>query len=162
MRERDWLARLRKVSRLATASQFWLGDLLAFAGKRYRETYDAAAEATGLSPSTLRAYKSIALAVPPEVRRPDLPWRTHRVVRKMRDPDEQRQWLQRAVDEHWLAEELAQALRQHSGGGSTGGSTDPRGAERRCACPECGAELTWNDGEEVLRRARRARRLRAA
>jgi hypothetical protein len=93
-RER-WEAALRWLGTVERARQWWIGDLLVHAGKKYGETFDAAMEATGLALSTLKAYKRVASKFPPDVRRPDVPWATHRILASESEP-ERREWLARA------------------------------------------------------------------
>jgi len=104
-----WAAVLREVG--PTAARSWYaGDLLAFGERQYGDgTYEAAADALGYGVGSLRNLASVSRRVPPEVRRPDLPWRAHRVVAKL-DPTEQRDWLARAAENDWTTDELAEGI----------------------------------------------------
>jgi len=108
-----WEAALRRLGSQERGSRWWLGDLLVFGGKRYGETYDAAADQTGLTVGTLMNLASVARKVPPENRDPNLPWRAHRVVAPL-PHDEQRRWLSAARAEDWTADDLEQRLRANT------------------------------------------------
>lgn len=107
--EDDWRAALRKLAPLDRGASFWLGDLLAFGESRYGEKYAAAAEETGLSVQTLKNRAWVSRHVPN--RRQELSYSCHRLVANIKDEDEQRLWLDRAVEEGWNSAELAKELR---------------------------------------------------
>lgn len=131
--EADLLDALRIAAGLHRCSTWWLGDLLAYGEDKVWDTYADAAEATGFATGSLRNMASISRQVPPEMREPGLPWRTHKVVAPLK-ADEQREWLALALAKGMASDEVARAIR---GSGSSGpGPDDPTGGA--CVCPKCG------------------------
>jgi len=63
-----------------TQLQFAIGDLLNQGENRYGETDAQAASETGLAPQTLMNYKSVAKAIPPELRIDGLSYSAHREI----------------------------------------------------------------------------------
>jgi C-5 cytosine-specific DNA methylase len=98
----------------ADALQWGIGDAIVIAGRRYGKTYALALKKTDFSPGHLRNLASVASRVPPGNRRPDLSW-THHCVAARLEPDEQKEWLARARDEGWNAEELRMELGPRAG-----------------------------------------------
>jgi hypothetical protein len=140
----DWESALQTLGPIERGSAWWLGDLLVFGGKRYGETYGAAARATGLNPGTLRNLASVARAVPAENRESSLSWRAHRTVAPLTH-EEQRRWLKRAAKHEWTSDELARELRRKRMDASDSKWPDPEtepNAQPAHRCPNCGFE--WN------------------
>src|ERR1700751_85850 len=73
-----WEAALRLLAPAYKGAQWAIGDLLVHGGKRYGDTYNAAAEATGLAVSTLKNLKWVAGKWPPDLRHADVSWAKHR------------------------------------------------------------------------------------
>ncbi len=71
---------LSKLERLGALIHFCIGDLLIEMQKRFGETYAQAAGWAGFSIGTLMNDVSVARAVKPEVRRPDLSYTHHKLV----------------------------------------------------------------------------------
>lgn len=146
-------------------SAFALGDWLlwgvgSFGDDAYAATegatpdrYDVAARVTGLAADTLRNYMSLSARIAKSRRRVELPALTHEPVGKL-SPDEQNEWLQKAVDNAWTREDLRAAIngpRQSTGGG--GGALGRRdrimvAAEHVAWCAHKAAELAepYEDG----------------
>ena len=61
--EERWRSLLRTFSRMGTGVQWWIGDLLVEGGKRYGETYETAARATGRSELTRSDRNQVIRAV---------------------------------------------------------------------------------------------------
>ena len=62
------------------------------------EIYNEALRLTGLDRSTLITYAYVARRVPPSLRNEQLSWEHHKAVAKL-DEEEQKRWLQIALDE---------------------------------------------------------------
>jgi hypothetical protein len=156
LRAEAWEGALQRVARLERGSQWWLGDLLAFGEEReYGETYTAAIEATRRSLQTLKNYSYVSRNVPARVRRPDLPWRSHRLVASLSEED-QDLWLGRASDGGWSSDELQRELRE-AGAADKGGDDFPDAdpdAEPEFRCPECGHEWDGDARPEPQKKAK--------
>ena len=98
------------LGRVQDGSRWWIGDWLVFGEHVYGEKYAQAAEQIGLTPGTLQNYAYVASKVVKEQRRPELPFSTHREVAAL-EPDDQRSWLQRAIDEGLTRAQLAALIR---------------------------------------------------
>lgn len=131
--EADLLRALGEVAAMHRHSTWWLGDLLAYGEDKVWDTYADAAEATGFAIGSLRNMASISRRVPPEMREPGLPWRTHKVVAPL-EADEQREWLALALAKGMASDEVARAIRGVGSGGPA--PDDPTGGA--CVCPKCG------------------------
>lgn len=109
--DRDqWRAVGEGLRRLGEGYQWWIGDWLAVGEKRYGSTYTEAVEVTGLDQSALKAYKSVADRVPKVTRVTFLSWSHHREVADLAEED-QREWLQQAVDNGWSVAQFRSQLR---------------------------------------------------
>lgn len=104
-----WELALGRLGPVQRGAAWWIGDLLVFAGKHYGDTYAAAQEATGYRLPTLKNFKWVAGKLPPEVRRPELTWGSHRFVAGL-PPNERDGWLDRAVAGGWTSVKLSQEL----------------------------------------------------
>lgn len=89
---------------------WWLSDWLLFGEKKYGETYTQAVMITGLAEGTLANYASTAHRVPRERRRPELKFGHHTEVAALQ-PQDQTEWLDRAVTNNWSRNELRSQIR---------------------------------------------------
>lgn len=85
------------------------------------DRYDVAERVTGLAPGTLYNIASVCSRIALKRRRVELPFGTHEPVAAL-DPDEQVEWLQKAVDEGWTQRELREAIRGTGSSSNGGGS----------------------------------------
>lgn len=131
--EADFLEALRVSATRHRSATWWLGDLLAY-GEKAWGNYGEMAAATGFAVGSLKNMASVSRSVPPEMREPGLPWRTHKVVAPLK-PDEQREWLGLALAKGIKSDDLARAIKATRSGGS-GEPEDPVGSG--CVCPKCG------------------------
>lgn len=117
--------------RLASEGMHWLlADWLAYGGEKFCETdsltgkykqtpafsrYLKIAELTGFEESSLKQLAYVGRAVPIAVRLTpsELSFSHHQQVAPLDNPDEQRQWLEKAKAGHWTVSELRQAIRRH-------------------------------------------------
>lgn len=91
---------------------FGIGDWLNHGEGEYGEDYTQAAGETGMPPETLMVLKSIAGAVPENIRVVDkLSWSHHRLVAPVKYLiPEKVGWLQKAIDNDWGVREMNEAM----------------------------------------------------
>lgn len=136
-----WESLGRVLGEVHRRSAWYIGDWINFGEAVYGEDaaqavegavsdrYDVAERVTGLAPSTLMNYASTCTRIARARRRKELPFTVHEVVARL-EPDEQVEWLQKAIDEGWTREELRDAIRgdvapvvEHDSSGGVGGSS---------------------------------------
>jgi hypothetical protein len=100
-----------RISRLADASGWWLGDWLIFGEFRYPERYKRAIEETTLDYQTLRNYAWIARKIEPARRREKLSMQHHAEVAALPEKEQDR-WLDFAEKMSWTRTDLRNRLRQ--------------------------------------------------
>ena len=105
----EWLDVGRRISVIASASGWWLGDWLVYGQRSYRERYRAALEATPLDYQTLRNYAWVARRFERSRRRAGLSFQHHAEVAALDEAD-QDIWLQRAERLSWSRNELRRRL----------------------------------------------------
>lgn len=102
-------------------TRWYLGDWLIYGEAEYGEEaaqavddpktrYDVARRVTGLDSGTLQNIRSICEKVPRERRRAELGFWIHAEVAPL-EPQEQIDWLQKAIDEGWGRTELRAAIK---------------------------------------------------
>lgn len=91
-------------------SKWAIADLLLQAEARFGESAYQIATATGRSERTLANWCWVASRIPFSRRREALPFTQHAAVAAL-EPDEQKEWLDRAEAERWSSRELQAALR---------------------------------------------------
>lgn len=116
-----WEALGRLLGSFDRRSRWYLGDWFNAGEDLYGEEaaqgtddvhsrYDLTARVTGLEPDTLRNISSICRRVSRERRRQEVGFWTHAEVAPL-EPDEQTEWLQKAIDNGWGRTALRQAIR---------------------------------------------------
>jgi hypothetical protein len=101
----------KQLSTITDSSAWWLGDWLVFGERQYSDRYRQAVAETSLDYQTLRNYAWVARNVPLSRRRDSLSFQHHAEVAAL-GPDEQRDWLARAEQDHWSRNELRMRLRR--------------------------------------------------
>jgi hypothetical protein len=91
--------------RVGDLSRFWIGDAINWGEQLIGPEYAQAIESTGLSPATLVSYAAVCRQIEESRRRAALSFSHHRAVATL-DPDEQEQWLDRALAEGWTRRQL--------------------------------------------------------
>jgi hypothetical protein len=105
--------------------QWWVGDLLNWGEGRYGKAYmRASLNVSGFSDGYMLNLKSWAARIPLGNRRPDVRPTTQFVVARLKDPEEQRKWLEIAARERLSGDELRLRLRGESGRLGEGGADD--------------------------------------
>jgi hypothetical protein len=116
--EREWQAIADRVTRIGTALQWVIGDLVAYNGRSW--AYGAKtrlAQDLGMNPKTVRNLASICRRVPPERRRPELSFSHHAAVAAL-DAEQQRVRLTNAAVLGMSTRELRRELPNERRGAS--------------------------------------------
>jgi hypothetical protein len=105
----DWLGLGSQISRISSASDWWLGDWLLYGRRTYSDRYKQAIQATKLEYQTLRNYAWVARRFPMSRRRDTVSFQHHAEV-AARSEAEQDVWLERAERLRWSRNELRRQL----------------------------------------------------
>ena len=111
--EREWLTIGKTLKTVEKSLQFWVGDWVLFGARRWfidSDRYDKAEEATGFEHSTLKVFASVAKNVAPLVRTNALSFQHHQLVAPL-EPDNQKKWLDLAVENGWSTRQLRDEIR---------------------------------------------------
>ena len=123
MKYETWEALGRYLGGMQRRIQWYVGDWLNFGEALFgeaasqgieatqKERYSEAERVTGLDHGTLQNIRSICGKVAKARRRPELGFWIHAEVAPL-EPDEQIEWLQRAIDEGWTRNQLREAIRE--------------------------------------------------
>ena len=98
----EWDALGQKLAPIARSIGFIIGDWINYGEGRYGEKYDEALARTGMSYETLVQFSYVARRIEIRERSRNLGWTHHLVVAKLKDPAEQKQWLDMA-EQHKLS-----------------------------------------------------------
>lgn len=109
------------------AVQFAVGDYILDGERLFGHEAYQLQESLGISEEQRRQYVRVAERIPFERRRRELTWAHHREVAAM-DPDDQDEWLERAVANQWNKSEMVAHLRPNEA------LPEPKGV----TCPHCG------------------------
>lgn len=93
---------------------FRVGDLLRFGESKFGERWAAAISDTFaqmITESVMSRAMWVAGSIPSDVRREDLSFEHHEAVAKL-EPDEQREFLEKAAEEKWNTKELKEAVKE--------------------------------------------------
>ncbi len=93
----EWDALGQKLAPIGKSIGFIIGDWINYGENRYGEKYEAALARTGLAYQTLRDFAYVAQKVELSLRNDNLDFTHHRVVAKLKSPDEKKHWLKMAV-----------------------------------------------------------------
>ncbi len=104
-----------KVLELAEQSlQFVIGDFLNYAEGVFGEQASQLISENGWTESTQKVYQWVASKVPPALRRSELTFGHHQIIAKLNTAEEQKLWLDRAVEgsdgTRWSVGELKKAM----------------------------------------------------
>jgi hypothetical protein len=135
----EWLASGRRLGAIGRCSQWWIGDWIRYGASRWGERYAEAARVTGYDAASLRNMAWVASQFDPSLRSDKLTW-SHHVLLAPLEPEEQRRWLDRALERRLSVADLRVELRAARGIGSKPASREPA-AEAAGVCPHCGHEL---------------------
>ncbi len=140
----EWRAAGRRLGAIGRCSQWWIGDWLRYGASRWGERYAEAAKVTGYDVASLRNMAWVAGQFDLSLRSDKLTW-SHHVLLAPLEPDEQRQWLARALRERLSVADLRlelRAARDDTSPPSAGGDEGRADADKVGVCPHCGHELS--------------------
>lgn len=107
-----WASEGNGIATAHSQNHWALGDWIAYGAANWPERYIEAAATIAVPKRIIAEATKVAMLIPPDKRRPDLSWSHHRAVCDL-EPDHQQAWLQRALDEHFTADELDRHVRRH-------------------------------------------------
>ncbi|MDX6609375.1 MAG: hypothetical protein QOF85_1300 [Solirubrobacterales bacterium] len=147
LEQAEWLAAGRRLGAIGRCSQWWIGDWVRYGATRWGEKYVEAARVTGYDVASLRNMAWVSSRFDLSLRSDKLSW-SHHVLLAPLSEEEQRCWIETAVDERLSVADLRLELRAR-GHGSRGekaavnNGSQGRGAE---VCPHCGHKLSGSTG----------------
>jgi hypothetical protein len=145
-----WLTAGVSLAEFGRVNNWWVGDWIRYGNARWGEKYTEAARVTGLDAKTLRNIAYVASRFQLSRRRDNLSW-THHAELAALPPDQQDQWLDRALSLRLSPGDVRIELRSAQRAlRSTGESemlsidaVDPdTAAEDTFACPHCGGAIS--------------------
>ncbi len=148
-----WLAAGVSLAEFGRVNNWWVGDWIRYGSARWGEKYTEAARVTGLDAKTLRNIAYVASRFQLSRRRDNLSW-THHAELAALSPDQQDQWLDRALSLRLspgdLRIELRSAQRALRSSGETelvsiDAATRDAAADDRLICPHCGGVILLAD-----------------
>ncbi len=141
---RGWVLEGRRIGIMWRASPWWVGDWLLYGTAKWGELYSQAAKVTGYDAKSLRNMRYVASRFDLSLRKDNLTWSHHALLASL-EPEEQREWLERAVHDRLSVADLRVELRADRRGGGEGPA-----ARRSLAaapyvatirCPSCGSPV---------------------
>ena len=93
----EWDALGQKLAPIGKSIGFIIGDWINYGENRYGEKYEKSIVKTGMAYQTLRDFAYVAKKVELSLRNDNLDFTHHRVVAKLKTPDEKKHWLKMAV-----------------------------------------------------------------
>lgn len=141
-----WLATGRRLGAIGRCSQWWIGDWIRYGTSRWGERYAEAARVTGYDVASLRNMAWVASQFDLSLRSDKLTW-SHHVLLAPLEPDEQKRWLDHALEERLSVADLRVELRAAQGAvdkakASAELTTEATGEAGVSVCPHCGHELS--------------------
>jgi hypothetical protein len=139
----EWLATGRKLGAIGRCSQWWIGDWIRYGTARWGEKYVEAARVTGYDVASLRNMAWVASHFDLSLRSDKLSW-SHHVLLAPLEPDEQRRWIARAVEERLSVADLRLELRTkgHGSRRDKAAADDESQGHGGEICPHCGHKLS--------------------
>jgi hypothetical protein len=110
LRFEEWVCAGRQITKISSASTWWLGDWLLYGERSYGARYRDALELTPFDYKTLRNYAWVARRIEMSRRRDSLSFQHHAEVAALPEP-EQELWLERAQTLQWSRNELRRQLK---------------------------------------------------
>jgi hypothetical protein len=139
----EWLLTGRRLGAIGRCSQWWIGDWVRYGTARWGEKYVEAARVTGYDVASLRNMAWVATQFDSSLRSDKLSW-SHHVLLAPLTTDQQRAWIERAIDERLSVADLRLELRARGHGSRGEKAVASDGGQGRGAdvCPHCGHELS--------------------
>jgi hypothetical protein len=143
----EWLSTGRRLGAIGRCSQWWIGDWIRYGTARWGEKYVEAARVTGYDVASLRNMAWVAAQFDLSLRSDKLSW-SHHVLLAPLTKEQQRAWIERAIDERLSVADLRLELRARGHGSRrekavASGGSQGQGAD---VCPHCGHELSEPGG----------------
>ena len=135
----QWVELGRRLGRLGSGSNWWIGDWARYGNMRYGERYKVASKVTGYDRQTLMNFASVAAHIPPSERRPGVSWSHHAELASL-TPSQRALWLDRTVRDRLSLKDLrielraARAAKTSAEPAAASGTSNP-------VCPTCGRPL---------------------
>lgn len=107
--QQEWERLGLAIANIESATQWYLGDWMAYGYGVWGKTYEAVAEQYGYKTKTLYEYAYVAANVQFSIRNGKLSFGHHQKVAAM-EPDQQIVWLAAAVEHGWTVRQLAAAI----------------------------------------------------
>jgi hypothetical protein len=136
----EWVAAGRRLGAIGRCSQWWIGDWIRYGTAKWGEKYAEAARVTGYDVASLRNMAWVASRFDVSLRSDKLTW-SHHVLLAPLELDQQRRWLQRAIEQRLSVSDLRLELKANRDdrGGDAGRRASSSGAtEKAIVCPHCG------------------------
>lgn len=142
----EWLATGRRLGAIGRCSQWWIGDWIRYGTARWGERYVEAARVTGYDVATLRNMAWVASQFDLSLRSDKLSWSHHVLLAPLGEED-QRRWIDKAVEERLSVADLRLELRKRGHGSAREKVVDDQGEGRGAeVCPHCGHRLRGPTG----------------
>lgn len=143
----EWLTTGRKLGAIGRCSQWWIGDWIRYGTARWGEKYVEAARVTGYDVASLRNMAWVAAQFDLSLRSDKLSW-SHHVLLAPLGAEEQRHWIERAIEERLSVADLRLELRARGRGSrrekaAASAESEGRGED---VCPHCGHSLSGQTG----------------
>jgi len=133
-----WMEHGKRLGRLGTGANWWVGDWLRYGNQRFGDRYKLASRLTGYDVQTLMNYAYVASRFDPARRRADVSWSHHAELAAF-DADNQRLWLDRVAVDGLSLRDLRGELRRVRKAArltdDSAASSPPASPE---TCPTCG------------------------
>jgi hypothetical protein len=143
--QRRWLAEGRYISKICTASNWWIGDWVRYGNQRYGQKYELAAKTTGYETKSLVNMVLVSSRFEIERRRPHISWSHHAELAALQPPA-QEQWLDRLEREPMSVRSLRQELKRTGNASAAAADRVHEPPDRAEVCPSCGRLLPRSDG----------------
>jgi hypothetical protein len=140
----SWLAAGASLAEFGRVNNWWVGDWIRYGYARWGEKYVEVARITGLDSKTLRNIAYVASRFDLSRRRDNLTWTHHAEVAAL-PPEQQEEWLERALTLKLsagdLRVELRSAQRALRAAGDTPDADEAASGAETVMCPKCGGAI---------------------
>jgi len=108
--KKEWQQVFNACNHIEGCIQFWIGDLLKYRDQKWG-MYEDVAEETGIPLKTLKDYKYVADSVKESERTDNLSWSHHQKAASL-EPEKQKEFLEKAVEDKLTVRELANEIKE--------------------------------------------------
>jgi hypothetical protein len=159
MEKRVWVMHGRRIARMDSATNWWIGDWMRYGTARYGEKYEVAATITGYESKTLMNMAFVSSRFAVQRRRAHISWSHHAELAGL-PLDDQDDWLARLEHEPMSVRSLRQELKLKANRVPRAvdmGQEAPPAEPHESVCPYCGRLLPRESAEPKRRTERSAR-----